>query len=160
MSIDLISDGEWLEFREVIGDVFQTFANTNVILRKRTTKLSAVNQGRSDSNSFEDVNLKAVYIQISSATDAQVVVSTKGSLERTESYLLIDYKVFNDAGLLNDNGENTINAGKDSIIIRDIEYDILGVNQVGPLDAGSGEEGIEAAIKIHLQKPVRPNHSA
>lgn len=160
MGTDLILDGEWSEFKQAIGDVFQTFANTNVTIRKRVTSLSATNQSRPDNNNFTDTIIKAVFVQIGTDTDAQVVMNTKGSLERTESYILIDYKVFKDAGFIDLNGENTINIGKDNLLIRGVQYDILGVNQLGPLDAENLEEGIEAVVKIHLKKPISSYHKA
>jgi len=147
---DQITDAEWAEFRQAIGDVFDTFADFPVTIRRRTTKLSATNQSRTKNNNTTDTILNAVLVNIGKDDDAQVRLSDNGSMDRSESYVLINYEVFAAAGLVDANGNHVLLEGKDSVIVKTKEYDIFGINQLGPAD------GQEAVVKIHLKKPVAP----
>ena len=80
---DLLSPGEWQEFRDAIKDVFDTFADTPVTIRRRTTTLSAVNQNRKNDNVNTDTIINAVFIQIGSDTDAQYKLNEKGTINCT-----------------------------------------------------------------------------
>ena len=156
--VDLVSDSEWTEFKSAIADVFETFANTDVTIRRRTTGLTAVNQNITNDNTSTDTILKAVFVQIGTDTDAQVKLDHKGSLDRTEMYVLFNYEVYKAAGLIDANGNNLVLEGKDSIIIRTKKYDIIGINELGPVDNDGALPGQEALVKIHLLKPVLPQH--
>lgn len=142
--MSLISPEQFAQIGAAIKQVTETFFKIDVTIVRRTRKLSAYNQSRKDTHSEATYQVLALSVYDKEGEDAQSKRTDSGSFDLSDGYLLIHNDVLKAAGLMDADGNPTITAHQDTVKFAGDEWEIDGVNLVGPLDTGF------ALTKIHF----------
>jgi hypothetical protein len=152
--MDLLSAGDWLEFRSAIHDVTDTFFDLPVIYaQRRTRKLSKFHENRGDD--LEVIGYNLLSFNVPNHTDesrSQAEALAKGSADFSQGYLSFSYLDLknNTPSMIDVNGNPVFIPGKDTFFALGQELNILSVNLVGP------SETDYQLVKVQYRKSLNP----
>lgn len=136
--MDLLSAGEWGEFRSAIEDVTDTFFDMPTVLIIRSGRtLTPFHENREKDLNEAQFFFRTLRVENSSdESRSQAMIAGKGAGDFAQGYFLFYYKdlLNNDPSFINSEGKCTIIPNKDSIYAAGIEHTILSVNLVGPTE--------------------------
>lgn len=151
---DLLSAQDWVDFRSAIKDVTDTFADVPITYTRilaDSRKVQLFNQGsQSDRNNEVTHNFNGLVVYEKTDSDAMVTNDPDGKVDMSEGYVLFNYEDLRTEGLIDGNEYPIFNPDEDKLTANGIEYQIEGVNPLGPAD------GSFAVCKVHIKKRITP----
>lgn len=147
---DLLSSGDWGEFNNAIGDLFDTFANIPLTIRRKVRNYSGYDTGSDESKTYTDVEIRCLGIFNKDGSTAENERNSFGDIELSEGYFLLYYQDLEEIGMVDASTKKPlINSTMDSGIFQGDSFTFIGDEQVGPFDDRY------AVVKIHFKRDIK-----
>lgn len=144
---DLLSPGDWAEFKAAIKDVTDTFFKVPVVLKKKTRTYGAFNENKEDETSNEDINLMGLLVYDKDGSGAVNTQREIGSANLTQGYIYFNVEDLDANNLIDGTTKDClINTTIDEAEFLGVLYNLSGGELVGPLN------GEFALYKIHFER--------
>lgn len=145
----LLTDADFAEIRTAINDVVETFAQLPITYKKlKRRTLSRFNRETTSNQSFTDYSFNALEVWEKNEKGFDKA-DEKGIWDFSEGYLLIAFDEVIAKGLIDTNGNLAMESEVDKVVIRTIQYDIVGIVKIGQL------KDQEVLVKIQFKKPLK-----
>ena len=147
---DLLSPQDWQQFDDAIGDLFDTFANIPLTIRKKQRDYTGYDTGSESSKQYTDYTVRCLGVFDKEGNGAENDRMASGNIDLSEGYFLVYWNDLNEIGLI-DQSENKplINSSMDTGVFQNDEFVFIGHEQVGPFDDRY------AVIKIHFKREMK-----
>lgn len=145
----LISDSDFSMLRSVFNDVIETFAQKAITYKKDTDIVTRMNRDLENNRVYVDIALNGLVVWNDKSKDAKLGITTQGSTDESDGYVLFGYDEFLNRGLIDSNKNFTTIPSQDKIQFDGIIYRIVGNNQVAQWKDTS------VVVKVHIQKLIR-----
>lgn len=133
-----------------VGDIMETFAKRSVSISYNASS-NTISRFGEDHPKTESKTFNAVIVWPSGSSDSNTVaVNEVGKSDLSEGYCLIDYKLFEQEGLLNFEGDVHIQEGDVSIVVDGTDCEVLAFTCIG--QAGN----TYSLVKVQFKKKI-PN---
>lgn len=144
---DLLSTQDYIDIFSAYGDLYDTFFKYVATFVVRERSLTPFNQNREDMG-VEETPVRCLVVFDSDGEDGQTTVLPKGEYDDGEGYFLFAVRDLEPLGF-SDVTRNTININASTTTIKwnGVEYDVIGVEPLGPLN------GEQVLAKFHFKKP-------
>lgn len=152
--MNLISNGDWLEFRSALKDVKDTFLVLPVTyVQRRARTLNMFHENREADLQPVSYRLTCLKVEDENSDKADVMQAQKGFADLAEGYLLFDYQVLQAyvPNFIDSDGKCVIIPNQDTMICQGQELTIIGVNLVGPTQTDF------QLVKVHFKKNLVNN---
>lgn len=145
----LLTDQDFLEIRTVIDDVIDTFMQLPIVYKQEINTLDRFNEDRDDKRTFQDHALTALVVWEKESADAQVTLTREGAVDLSDGYVMFGYDYLLEKNLIDADGNQVFKPELDRIVIREIEYEIIGANQIGQW------KDTDCLVKVHIKKQLQ-----
>ena len=140
-----LTDEDFAEIRSAIQDVTDTFLRLPITFKKLTGHLSRFSGDRKKTKTTSDIVVNGLIVWGGGgSSDGQFEIDETGKRDLDEGYILFNFDDMETAGLTDN--ENVIVMEGDTIIARDINYKITGVEPLGQL------KDKDCVVKIYIKK--------
>lgn len=144
---DLLSSDDWNVFDGAIGDLFDTFANINLTLRRKTRSFSGYDTGDNSEKNYTDVIVRCLSIFDQDGNGAENDRMHTGNIDLSEGYFLVYWRDLESLGLTDPTTKKPlINSALDTAILQGDIFNLVGDEQVGPFDDRY------AVVKLHFKR--------
>jgi len=151
---DLLSASDRLDIFSAFADLDDTFFQYSAVFQIRKRALSPFNEDVLTQYSVTEKTAKCLPVPENKGGMAKNETFQHGSVDFTEGYILCFVSDLIAATLATATKINVL-AGLDTVKIDGLEFDILGVNFVGPLKKESTDRFVLA--KFHIKKKLQKN---
>lgn len=144
-----LTDTDFADIRSAVNDAIETFAQLEVTykkLRKRTR--SRFNRELTTDQNFDDYILNVLEVWEKNEKGMSQV-DEKGKWDFSEGYLLVQFDAIETLGLVDVNGNITMDQDVDKVLIKGVEYEVNGVITLGQL------KDKDCLVKIQFKKLLK-----
>ena len=147
---DLLSAGDWQEFRGAIQDVTDTFFNIPITYSRVIKHHSNWNENKENNSTKTDIILKGLSIYDKTGVSALNDRGEIGSMDLSEGYLYFNWWDLELLGLINPTTKEPVfNSNIDEASFFGSTYILTGHEQVGPF------EDTFALVKVHFKRGLK-----
>lgn len=133
---DLITPQEYAQINDAFSDVYDTFFKYIATIYKRARKPDKLKNGLNNTYSTQEIQVRCLPKHEKTGTDAENLIIREGNIDFTESIMIFAVQDLLDAGLYANNN-TLLNPVTDSMALDGVDYEIMGITNVGPLNGGT-----------------------
>jgi len=144
-----LTDQDFADIRSAINDTIETFAQLQVTYKKNQKRTrSRFNRELTDNQVFDDFTLNVLQVWEKNEKGMSQV-DKKGKWDFSEGYLLTGFDSIETLNLVDGNGNLTMDQNVDKLLIRGIEYEVMGIITLGQL------KDKDCLVKIQFKKLLK-----
>jgi len=151
---DQLAASDRTDIFAAFSDLYDTFFQYTAAFQIKKRALPVFNEDVSVQYTSTETAVRCLPVAEKTGTNAQNDVFQHGSADFSEGYILCALKDLTAASLATQTKINVL-AGLDTLKLDGVEYDIIGVNFVGPLKEISTDRVVLA--KFHIKKKLTKN---
>lgn len=144
-----LTDQDFADIRSAVNDTIETFAQLSVTYKRNQKRTrSRFNRELTTNQAFDDFTINVLEVWEKNEKGMSQV-DEKGKWDFSEGYLLTGFDAIDALNLVDGNGNNTMDQNVDKVLIRGIEYEVLGVITLGQL------KDKDCLVKIQFKKLLK-----
>lgn len=144
-----LTDQDFADIRSAVNDTIETFAQLSVTYKRNQKRTrSRFNRELTTNQAFDDFTINVLEVWEKNEKGMSQV-DEKGKWDFSEGYLLTGFDAIDALNLVDGNGNNTMDQNVDKVLIRAVEYEVLGVITLGQL------KDKDCLVKIQFKKLLK-----
>lgn len=144
-----LTDQDFADIRSAINDTVETFAQLQVTyMKNRKRTRSRFNRELTTDQIFDNYSINVLQVWEKNEKGMSQV-DEKGKWDFSEGYLLAGFDAVEALSLVDGSGNTTMDQNVDKVLIRAIEYEVMGVITLGQL------KDKDCLVKIQFKKQLK-----